>query len=41
MFGRSVYLRITPTVSWSWHLDGTPVDHTDDDFAPHRTIHTV
>lgn len=39
MFGPSVYLRITPTTSWSWHLDGHPISH-DDSFAPHRTVHT-
>lgn len=26
MFGAGVYLRITPTTSWSWHLDGQPLD---------------
>jgi pyridoxamine 5'-phosphate oxidase family protein len=41
MFGPSVYLRITPTTSWSWHLDGRAADHSDDDFAPRRTVHTV
>ena len=41
MFGPSVYLRITPTTSWSWHLDGRAADHSDEDFAPRRTVHTV
>ena len=39
MFGSSVYLRITPTISWSWHLEGRAVDHDDDEFAPRRTVH--
>jgi pyridoxamine 5'-phosphate oxidase family protein len=36
-FGRSVYLRIKPTLSWSWHLDGRPAQ--DQEFAPTRTVH--
>ena len=39
MFGAGVYLRITPTTSWSWHLDGRPVAHDDDTFVPRRTEH--
>lgn len=27
MFGESHYLRITPTVSWSFNLDGGPMSH--------------
>lgn len=38
-FGAGAYLRITPTISWSWHLDGRPVDY--DDFAPRRTVHSA
>ncbi|MEU4390981.1 PPOX class F420-dependent oxidoreductase [Kribbella sp. NPDC023855] len=41
MFGAGVYLRITPTTSWSWHLDGRPLSHEDEDFAPRRTKHSV
>ena len=26
-FGPGHYLRITPTVSWSWNLDGRPTTH--------------
>jgi pyridoxamine 5'-phosphate oxidase family protein len=26
-FGPGQYMRITPTVSWSWNLDGRPVTH--------------
>lgn len=37
MFGPGVYLRITPAVSWSWHLDGRAVDA--DEVAPRRTVH--
>lgn len=39
--GIGTYLQITPTVSWSWNLDGTPI--TDADAAksvrPRRTEH--
>ena len=41
MFGDSVYLRITPTVSWSWHLDGKPFARSDEAFAPRRAKHEV
>lgn len=41
MFGAGVYLRITPMTSWSWHLDGRPLSHEDDTFAPRRTTHSV
>ena len=27
--GRKAYLRITPTVSWSWNLDGRPYTGED------------
>jgi pyridoxamine 5'-phosphate oxidase family protein len=37
-FGSSVYLRIKPTVSWSWHLDGRPA--LDEEFGPTRTVHS-
>jgi len=37
-FGAGAYLRIKPTISWSWHLDGRPVDYGD--FAPRRTVHS-
>lgn len=36
-FGGGVYLRIKPTVSWSWHLDGRPA--LDEEFGPTRTVH--
>jgi pyridoxamine 5'-phosphate oxidase family protein len=39
-FGPGTYLRITPTTSWSWHLDGRPVDHSAADGGPRRTRHT-
>ncbi|MGW1343527.1 PPOX class F420-dependent oxidoreductase [Kribbella sp. NPDC002412] len=38
-FGTGVYLRIKPTVSWSWHLDGRPAH--DEEFAPNRTVHAA
>jgi pyridoxamine 5'-phosphate oxidase family protein len=37
-FGPGVYLRITPTVSWSWNLAGAPID---DGFEPRRTVHAA
>lgn len=40
MFGPGQYLRITPTVSWSWNLEALAFDgSTDRVFTPHRTIH--
>ncbi|GAB3427928.1 PPOX class F420-dependent oxidoreductase [Flindersiella endophytica] len=40
MFGPGVYLRITPTISWSWNLAGKPFgDDHDADFQPRRTVH--
>jgi pyridoxamine 5'-phosphate oxidase family protein len=27
LFGPGQYLRITPTVSWSWNLEGRPTTH--------------
>lgn len=41
-FGRAPYLRITPTLSWSWNLDGRPFGHGSDDnqFRPRRTVHS-
>jgi pyridoxamine 5'-phosphate oxidase family protein len=38
-FGSGIYLRIKPTVSWSWHLDGQVVSHDNDEFEPRRTEH--
>lgn len=29
-FGRQPYLRITPTISWSWNLKGRPFTHEAD-----------
>ena len=40
-FGPNTYLRITPTTTWSWHLDGRPVDHDREEFGPRRTDHTA
>jgi pyridoxamine 5'-phosphate oxidase family protein len=41
-FGPGSYLRITPTISWSWNLDGRPFGHGSDDnrSGPRRTVHT-
>ena len=37
-FGPGVYLRIKPTTSWSWHLDGRPATD-EEEFGPNRTVH--
>ena len=37
-FGPATYMRITPTVSWSFNLEGTPFDH-DREIHVHRTVH--
>ncbi|TDD16272.1 PPOX class F420-dependent oxidoreductase [Kribbella turkmenica] len=42
MFGPGLYLRVTPTVSWSWNLEALPFDGSDDRrFEPRRTVHRV
>ena len=38
-FGTAAYLRITPTVSWSFNLDGRPFTH-DEKVVTTRTVHT-
>jgi pyridoxamine 5'-phosphate oxidase family protein len=40
-FGRQPYLRILPSVSWSWNLDGRPLTHETDpaSLKPRRTVH--
>ena len=37
-FGTARYMRITPTISWSWNLEGQPFTH-DREVAPRRTVH--
>ncbi|GAA1783650.1 PPOX class F420-dependent oxidoreductase [Streptomonospora arabica] len=37
MVGPGTYMRITPTVSWSWNLAGEPVGETW--YEPRRTVH--
>ncbi|MDP9463055.1 MAG: PPOX class F420-dependent oxidoreductase, partial [Actinomycetota bacterium] len=37
MVGPGFYLRITPTVSWSWNMAGEPVGDTW--YEPRRTSH--
>lgn len=39
--GSGPYLRITPTLSWSWNLAGRPFGDAEGDFTPHRTVHTT
>lgn len=37
-FGPAPYMRITPTISWSWNLAGSPFTH-DQKVRPRRTVH--
>ena len=37
-FGTAPYMRITPTISWSWNLEGLPFSH-DRKVVVHRTVH--
>jgi pyridoxamine 5'-phosphate oxidase family protein len=37
-FGPAPYMRITPTISWSWNLVGSPFTH-DREVHPRRTVH--
>jgi pyridoxamine 5'-phosphate oxidase family protein len=39
MVGPGHFLRITPTVSWSWNLAGEPVGETW--YASRKTVHTA
>lgn len=39
MVGPGLYVRITPTVSWSWNMEGEPVGDTW--YAPRRAVHGV
>jgi pyridoxamine 5'-phosphate oxidase family protein len=39
MVGPGVYMRITPTISWSWNMAGDPVGDTW--YQPRRTVHQV
>ncbi|MEV0288355.1 PPOX class F420-dependent oxidoreductase [Kribbella sp. NPDC050820] len=42
MFGTGRYLRVTPTVSWSWNLEALPFDGSNDrEFEPRRAVHNV
>ncbi|MQA82151.1 MAG: PPOX class F420-dependent oxidoreductase [Streptosporangiales bacterium] len=42
MFGPGTYLRITPTVSWSWNLEALPFDGSDDRrFEARRAVHHI
>jgi pyridoxamine 5'-phosphate oxidase family protein len=38
-FGPAPYLRITPSISWSWNLAGRPFTHGSGDSGPRRTVH--
>jgi len=37
MVGPGIYMRITPTISWSWNMAGQPVGSTW--YEPRRAIH--
>lgn len=37
MVGPGLYMRITPTVCWSWNLAGKPAGDTW--YTPRRTVH--
>ena len=39
-FGRASYMRITPTISWSFNLEGAPFSH-DREVSIQRTVHHV
>jgi pyridoxamine 5'-phosphate oxidase family protein len=39
-FGPAPYMRITPTISWSWNLAGRPFSHDSEQPGPRRTVHT-
>jgi hypothetical protein len=38
-FGPGLYVRITPTTSWSWNMAGEPVGDTW--YGARRTVHQV
>jgi pyridoxamine 5'-phosphate oxidase family protein len=39
-FGPALYMRITPTISWSWNLAGRPYGEMNaEQFGPRRTVH--
>jgi pyridoxamine 5'-phosphate oxidase family protein len=37
--GPGIYMRITPTISWSWNLAGKPAGDTW--YEPRRTVHQI
>jgi pyridoxamine 5'-phosphate oxidase family protein len=39
MVGPGMYMRITPTISWSWNMAGDPVGDTW--YEPRRSVHQV
>lgn len=39
MVGPGLYMRIIPTISWSWNMAGVPVGDTW--YEPRRTIHQI
>jgi pyridoxamine 5'-phosphate oxidase family protein len=39
-FGPAPYMRITPTISWSWNLEGSPLNR-DRELVIQRTVHAA
>lgn len=39
LVGPGLYMRITPTISWSWNMAGVPVGDTW--YEPRRTVHQI
>ena len=39
LVGPGLYMRITPTISWSWNMAGEPAGDTW--YVPRRTIHQI
>jgi pyridoxamine 5'-phosphate oxidase family protein len=39
MVGPGIYMRITPTISWSWNMAGNPAGDTW--YEPRRTVHQI
>ncbi|MCI0689259.1 MAG: PPOX class F420-dependent oxidoreductase [Sporichthyaceae bacterium] len=38
-FGPGTYMRITPTISWSFNLEGRPFAHGNQEVNSRRTVH--
>jgi pyridoxamine 5'-phosphate oxidase family protein len=38
-FGPGAYMRVTPTISWSWNLAGQAIAHGNREINPRRAVH--